>query len=527
MKDRSRTFERLTVLCHGDVRFAAELRTHPKLALASAGLWTTDRRPGLAIALTTQGPEVVASLEEYDTNAQTREFNVQAAQAVKRVKVALAEERNSSWNRNEGPLNIILVGSDPITGCVETLVKPPGETAFGGWTMCAARSNADRRLAWSTDTEQAMLLPGTEVADREFLMQVRHGARLIEMTGDATRQLMRSISEGKTIRLRTLEERCAIARLSSRGLVVARAKSHRSTLRHALIGVSPTRAEEIRTQTQFALTHTGEHEDKSSEVVSDALGPYGTGWTEEPTDADVIMMWRGGAEDAEKTAQLGRALHSQQRAWWLIAPGPAGAVLVYGNGTQGPCLACAMGAIERGPWHLNARGSAAAMQWTQSARTVLGRELVRAAAGLARAGTTRLISSEEDAEILEDVLEADPECPVCGRPSIAAHNRHPGRLKNELTVGEHQREWTEHEETEVLEWAQNAQRSVFGIIETLARHPLEHDPNGRGAASRHRANTGEGGKERRTPPWDRNDIQGCDARCSSKHRRKRGRRQSQ
>ena len=478
MIEKKRTLERLTVLCHGDVRFAHELRRQPKLALASAGVWTNDRRAGLALCLTAAGPEVVASLEEYETDDHEYEFNGHVAQAITRVKEALAHGRGTEWDRNNGPLNIILIGPDPIPDCVETLVKPPGETGFGSWTMCAARSMRDRRLAWAGSTKEAALLPGAEIRDRGFLMQIRHGSRLIEIAGAATREAMRAVSEGRAIALDSVERRCAMARLTSRGLVVAQGPRHPSTLRHALIGVSPTRAQEIRERARIGVVYTGKGEGRAAAVLEQALTPYGMEATAPAHDADIVVVWRTDDRNTQDTERLARALHAQRRAWWLVAPGPAGAIVVHGKG-DAPCLRCAAEAVEEGPWHFNARGPEKAMRWTQSATSALGRELVRAAAEIAATGTTRVIEIDEDGEMPGDQLEADPQCPVCGRPALAPERRRKGRLKRALGDAQSDRPWSEGEETEVLRWAERAKGQAFGAIESITRRAIEYDPYGR------------------------------------------------
>ena len=407
---------RMTALAHGDMRFAAELATDARSALATIGLPSPDPRPIVAV---TEG-EAPSGLVVVPWIASTRlDPTVREA-----TEALLALDRPSALEacvasfdpRSAASTRFLIVGRNPIAQCTEDLVGPPTEGGGPSWSMCPGRTSLDRLAALDGTTDDLMMLPGAQVHRERGFHVVRHGARIIRCDGGANRAVLEAQASGAATTATDLGARAARTRLASRGLLVARPRTGAPALeRWAVAGVSPSLAEHTARTASIHVDAQPEGARALGDDITEIARRYGIEHVPAPAGARTMCVVTDDLAHRDVEA-MARGLHATKRRWIVVLWRTPFLVIMHGGGRGGPCLECARAALLEGPMAI-ALATARRSEWAPITGDVamhVGRKLARVLSGVETRATVSAMERGHHRRARTETLGARPHCPVCG-----------------------------------------------------------------------------------------------------------------
>ena len=469
------TLETLTSLVHGDVGFATTLMHHTRTAAHIAGVTLRAPRPMVPLAIADDGESL-----ELPRHVLTDTFSPTTTAALAELKARLDNDPPPhNHELDDNPLQAAIVGPDPIPDSYEDLIAPPGEEGGPTWTMCPGKTWIDQRLSVEPDRIEPQLLPGIELFDAEHFTTVRHGARLMRVTGRTTRMVLSRIAQGEPLR-HDIAVRASLARLASRGIVVAKpATPPAAPTQWATAGVSPALASIVQNTTTLKVAELDTTAAAVTSRITALLPRYGLKLAPHRALSAHLLITTTSTNN-EQIRNLSRTLARYGQSWSLLYAGPCGWIYTHGNPRARHCPWCAVTTLNTGPMNafmrhhqsfvpeLDARGARA-----------IGRAIARTLAGVTPSGTLTAVPTERNGTIELERIRTRVHCEVCGRPELDREIRNATTLTRrhlsaDLAENREQREQIEH----YLKATRESEQGIWtGAFTEHVVRTIEGDPN--------------------------------------------------
>ena len=409
--------ELLTALAWGDPEFTRNLIEAPAKARAKYALARRSDEPIAIVASNATGtavesvwPQSAKRMHE----ALRIEVNGLLHSPLEKDGQDIANQIRAANERLKGKGSIVVVGPDPMHR------KTRSGEGDRQKRLIDVRHHTDATAALKAPGVQQGLrtTPGLVIEEASGRTFARLGDQSIEIEGQWTKATLETIGEERAPRW-TLAQRAALIHLADLGVIVANVTTEEET-RWARAGVSPAAARTVQEAIEPWVKETSSQRTTIARAMKHAIGEFAVLTRESSMGASAVCITTHSL-DAQTMRATAQELLERKVPWIIVHRGDTAWWTITGGGLENePCVLCASEQIGRGRRGASTRAAQDTVhdERTEGAMRDVSAQWMRSLARRDRGTRATWIADDAPTRMIEQEIDRNPQCVVCGWPRI-------------------------------------------------------------------------------------------------------------